>query len=107
MKKLTAWLMDRADEPSTWRGLFFIGSALGFLTLDPEKATILAAGLAMVFGGADVIAPDPIRKLRPRVADNSGVRDAATMPTAPERAPGQASGDRSGADKSRDVWLGD
>jgi hypothetical protein len=64
MKKLLAWLLDRADEPSTWRGLFVVGSALGFLTLDAEKATLLAAGLAMLFGGVDVAVPEPTRKLR-------------------------------------------
>jgi hypothetical protein len=64
MKKLLAWLLDRADEPSTWRGLFVLGSALGFLTIDAEKATLLAAGLAMLFGGVDVVVPEPTRKLR-------------------------------------------
>jgi hypothetical protein len=63
MKKLLAWLLDRADEPSTWRGLFVLGSALGFLTVDVEKATLLAAGLAMLFGGVDVVVPEPTRKL--------------------------------------------
>jgi hypothetical protein len=66
MKKLLAWLLDRADEPSTWRGLFVVGSALGFLTLDAEKATLLAAGLAMLFGGVDVAVPEPTRKLLSR-----------------------------------------
>ena len=68
VKKIGLWLLDRADEPSTWRGIFVIGSALGFITLPPEQATLLAAGLAMIFGGVDVVSPEPQRRVR-RSAD--------------------------------------
>jgi hypothetical protein len=64
MKKLLVWLLDRADEPSTWRGLFILGSALGFITLPAEQAALIAAGLAMVFGSVDIATPEPKRKIR-------------------------------------------
>lgn len=106
MKRLLAWLLDRADEPSTWRGLFFIGSALGFLTLDPDKAAILAAGLAMVFGGADVIVPEPTRKLR-KPAESDGVIDALQTIGSVDVSVRQDSTDRSAADVGRETWIGD
>jgi hypothetical protein len=33
--------------------------------------------------------------------------DPESVPATPERPAGQASGDRSGAEQARDVWLGD
>jgi len=41
------WLIDRGNEPSTWRGLTLIASALG-VVISPEIADrIIALGLAV------------------------------------------------------------
>ena len=45
--KLWKFIMDRADEPSTWRGLVGIVTAIG-VTLNPEQMEASgAAGLAL------------------------------------------------------------
>ena len=46
--KILDYIMDRLQEPSTWRGLVFVISAAG-ITLEPSKANaIAAAGMALV-----------------------------------------------------------
>lgn len=52
------FLIDRLREPSTWRGLVLLLTALG-LTLSPEaQEAIIAAGLALA-GALGVLLPDP------------------------------------------------
>lgn len=46
--KALDYVLNRLQEPSTWRGLVFVISASG-ITLDPSKANaIAAAGMALV-----------------------------------------------------------
>lgn len=46
--KALDYVLNRLQEPSTWRGLVFVVSAAG-ITLDPSKANaIAAAGMALV-----------------------------------------------------------
>lgn len=58
MKSLFRFAVARLSEPSTWRGLFLIGSAAG-ITLHPElQDGIIAAGLALA-GLLGVVTADP------------------------------------------------
>ena len=44
MSELFTWLSERIKEPSTWRGITLIGTALG-VTISPEMIdTILTVG---------------------------------------------------------------
>ena len=55
------FLLDRLQEPSTWRGLIMLVTGFG-ITLSPETtAHIVAAGTAMA-GLVGVFSPDDRRK---------------------------------------------
>ena len=45
---LLNWLMDRGNEPSTWRGLTWILTAVGITINPPLAAAIAAVGMAAV-----------------------------------------------------------
>lgn len=54
------YILDRLKEPSTWRGLAMLATALG-VTIDPSQmAAIVAAGTA-VAGLIGVLLPDSAR----------------------------------------------
>lgn len=51
------YLLDRLEEPSTWRGIVMLATALG-LHLDPALADqIITAGVAVV-GALGALIPD-------------------------------------------------
>lgn len=57
------YLIDRADERSTWRGLILALSALG-VSIDPELSeAIILAGVALA-GLVEILLPDPAGKIR-------------------------------------------
>jgi hypothetical protein len=41
------WALDRLQEASTWRGLVWIATALGFLHNPDQEAAVLAVGMAI------------------------------------------------------------
>jgi hypothetical protein len=56
---LARYLLARLREPSTWRGLILLCTALGW-AIRPELAeAIVALGLALA-GGVGVVAPDRV-----------------------------------------------
>ncbi len=51
------YILARLHEPSTWRGLFLLATALG-VSISPEQQTaILSAGMAVV-GAIGAFVPD-------------------------------------------------
>lgn len=55
---LKDYLLARLREPSTWRGVFLLATALG-VTISPEQQNaIVALGLAVV-GAVGAFLPDP------------------------------------------------
>jgi hypothetical protein len=58
MTKLFRFAAARLSEPTTWRGLLFIGTSVG-IVLKPElQNAIVAAGMALA-GLIGVVVPDP------------------------------------------------
>jgi hypothetical protein len=53
MRKLLAWIIARAKEPSTWTGLAVIAGTLG---VDAGRALTVAQGVGLIVGGALVAA---------------------------------------------------
>ena len=57
---LKGYLLDRMREPSTWRGVIALLTAVG-VTLSPEQQTaVIALGLAVI-GAVGVFLPDAPR----------------------------------------------
>lgn len=56
---IIGWCLARAGEPSTWKGIVALATALG-VTISPEMAqAIIALGLA-IGGIINVLTPDPV-----------------------------------------------
>ena len=51
------YILDRAKEPSTWRGLILVLTALGVPLAPALSEAIIAAGLAIA-GLVGVVSPD-------------------------------------------------
>jgi len=61
MKKILPFIVKRAKESSSWRGLILVVTAFG-ITINPEIAThIIAAGTA-VAGLIGVFVPDTLKE---------------------------------------------
>jgi len=59
---MRAYLLARAQEPSTWRGLVLIATALG-VVLSPDQQEAIVAGGLLVAGLIGAAVPDA--KIRP------------------------------------------
>ena len=58
MKKIIPFIVKRAKEPSTWRGLVMLLTAFG-ISVNPELVTHIVAAGTGVAGLIGVFAPDP------------------------------------------------
>lgn len=47
MKNFLKWVFDRAEEPSTWRGLTVVLTTLGVILSPAQTAAIITAGAAI------------------------------------------------------------
>lgn len=46
--KIEGWVLDRLEEPSTWRGIVAVMTAAG-ITMDPDEVgKIVACGLSVI-----------------------------------------------------------
>ena len=55
--QMRAYLLARAQEPSTWRGLVLIATALG-VVLSPDQQEAIVAGGLLVAGLVGAAVPD-------------------------------------------------
>lgn len=58
MSSTFTYLLDRAREPSSWRGLVWLLTALG-VSLDPDAAAALMSAGASLAGLIGVLVRDP------------------------------------------------
>jgi hypothetical protein len=59
--KLLSYIIDRSQEPSTWRGLTLAISAIGFGLSEDNKELIMIGGL-LISGMIGALFPDQIKK---------------------------------------------
>ena len=58
MQGLLDWILDRLDEPSTWRGLVGMLTAAG-VAISPHNAQIIVAAGLGIAGFIGVVTKDP------------------------------------------------
>ncbi|MBP6564057.1 MAG: hypothetical protein KA200_00430 [Burkholderiales bacterium] len=54
---LKDYILNRLREPSSWRGIFALGTALGVSLSPDQQNAIIALGLALI-GAVGVFLPD-------------------------------------------------
>lgn len=52
--KALDYCLDRLQEASTWRGIVFVVSAAGWITVDPNKANAIAAAGMAIAGAINI-----------------------------------------------------
>jgi len=58
MSKVFQFVAARLSEPTTWRGLLFIGTSAGIVLRPELQNAVVAAGMALA-GLIGVLVPDP------------------------------------------------
>ncbi len=72
---LGRYLLARLREPSTWRGLILLATALGYAIRPDLAEAIIAMGVALA-GGVGVVAPDRVESDRVRGPEPPELRAA-------------------------------
>ena len=59
---MKSFFLERAKEPSTWRGIIWVLASFGVYTFSKDQADSLVA-LAMALAGGGGLLPDSVKRL--------------------------------------------
>lgn len=76
---LGRYLLARLREPSTWRGLILLATALGYAIRPDLAEAIIALGIALA-GGVGVVAPERVESDRVRGTGSDQLQSAGATP---------------------------